>query len=413
MKENEYKYLSYLFLHDISFNLFRILFFWYVISKFGGESLSALLAITTMAGFFLLQICAPISDIYNKAKILGLASILNIPFFLSFSYSTSLLNLEFYFLAALFFATSLLSAISGPPQNSILPEITSPNRAPVLIRHRKSLTSTIAIIAPIVSGYIGSISTPLGFFISASLMLLCATLITSIKTKNTESAKKTSEENWITLIKEGWLLKRYVRIEFWFTASTSLINTLITPYLLIIPLTIKNKFNGELITYGAAESLIALGSLVSASIILPLLNRTVNKFWICSLGILVAGLGIMISTLINDLFFFFSLVPLIGSGIAIFSLCGQSHRILATPQNKRSRISAIDLSLGKLTKSLGLIMTGALLTVTDPSTLSIIYGAVIVLLSALFLFIPDWDEFMNLGYDELEGYFDKKYQAKI
>lgn len=413
MKQNEYKYLSYLFFHDISFSLFRILFFWYVISKFGGESLSVLLAATTMAGFFFLQASAPISDIYNKAKMLGFVSILNIPFFLSFSYSTTLLDLEFYLLATIFFASSLLSAISGPPQNSILPEITSPNRAPVLIRHRKSLTSTIAIIAPIVSGYIGSISTPLGFFISASLMLLCAILISSVKTRSTESTKKSARPRWTTLIKEGWLLKRYVRIEFWFTSATSLINMLVTPYLLIIiPLTIKNKFHGELITYGTAESLIALGSLLSAAIILPTLNKAVNKFWICSLGVLVAGLGIMASTLTNDLSIFLALVPLIGSGMAIFTMCGQSHRILATPQNIRSRISAIDLSLGKLTKSLGLIMTGGLLTVIDSNTLSLIYGAAIVVLSALFLLIPDWKEFMNLKYEELDGYFDKKYLMK-
>lgn len=409
MKHFELNYFSYSLFSGISSDIFRVLFFWWMISEYGGESLSTLLTITIIISFILLQILAPLADLKSKKKILILSSILfSGSFFFMATFST-FNDMAIYIGAIAFLSVSVVATLSKPAQNAIMPEITSNNRVSLLIQRNKVITSLIAILGPLLAGYLGTLSLTYGFILAGLLMLMSILVAYTLPDQKGEPHKKGTED-WLQAILAGWRVKKRATVEFWFTCATAVTNTLVTPFFMIlIPLTIKNKFSASAFSYGLAESAVAVGSLFAAAILLPFLNKKLKKVWICSVGVFLAGVGITVSSLSENLAIFNLSVPIVGAGIAVFSMNGMSHRLLAFPKAMRSRMTAIDLSISKLTRVLGLSMTGLLITFFDADTVGLMYGACIMVLSFTLFMIPDWREFMSLNHDQLEGYFQRKY----
>ncbi len=374
MKYFEFNYFSYSLLSGVSSDLFRVLFFWYVISEYGGESLSSLLTVSTILSFILLQALSPVADRISKRIILVLTSILfSLSFFLMAT-SSGFDELSFYLAVVAFLSVSSISTVSKPAQRGIIPDITSSDRVPLLIQRNKLITSSIAIAGPLLAGYIGTISVTLGFVLAGVLMFICA--LAALKLPNsdgfTKATAKSDTEGWLQSIAAGWAIKRKARVEFWFTFITAITNTLVTPFFMIlVPLTIKDKFSASSFVYGITEASVAVGSLFAAAILLPLLSKKLEKLWICSIGILLAGFGILMSSLSDNLILFIISIPLVGAGIAVFAMNGMSHRLLAFPKGKRSRIASVDLSIGQLTRVIGISLTGTLIAFFDVGTIGL------------------------------------------
>ena len=409
MKYYESNYFSYLLFSGVSSDLFRVLFFWWVISEYGGESLSSLLTVSTVLSFILLQLLSPLADFKSRRNILMLSSVLYSLSFLLMSVSSNFDELAVYIGVVSFLFVSSISTVSQPAQSGIIPDITTNERVPLLIRRSKLVTSSIAILGPVLAGYLGTISISSGFLMASIIMLVGALVSAKLPEKKVEPVKKDSE-GWLQSIVAGWVIKKKAKVEFWFTFITAATNTLVTPFFMVlIPLSIKDKFSATSFSYGVAESSVAVGSLFAAAILLPFLSKKLKKIWICSVGMFLAGCGIILASLSDNLIVFTLSIPIVGAGIAVFSMNGMSHRLLAFPKEKRSRMAAIDLSIGRLTRVLGLSLTGGLIAFFDIGTIGLIYGIFILLFSFSLLVIPDWREFMSLNHDQLEGYFEKKY----
>jgi MFS family permease len=182
-------------------------------------------------------------------------------------------------------------------------------------------------------------------------------------------------------------------------------------FMVLIPLIISKTFSGDSIAFGLANSAFAAGAMISALFLLPLLNKHIPKFTICTIGALIAGIGLVASSLSSSIITFILLIPSIGCGISILTMNGMSHRILAFPKDSLARLAAIDISIGNIARSFGLGLTAFLLNWIDAQLIGAIYGVLIIFLSLALLLIPGWKEFMSLNHDELEGYFEQKYSV--
>ena len=190
MKYYESNYFSYLLFSGVSSDLFRVLFFWWVISEYGGESLSSLLTVSTVLSFILLQLLSPLADFKSRRNILMLSSILYSLSFLLMSFSSNFHELAVYIGVVSFLFVSSISTISQPAQSGIIPDITTNERVPLLIRRSKLVTSSIAILGPVLAGYLGTISISSGFLMASIIMLVGALVSAKLPEKKVEPVKK-------------------------------------------------------------------------------------------------------------------------------------------------------------------------------------------------------------------------------
>ncbi|MGI2030350.1 MFS transporter [Endozoicomonas acroporae] len=415
MKKSELFYYCYKLLSSLSLDIFRILIFWWVISEYGGEELSSLLFIITLASFILIPLLGPISDFYIKSRILSYSHLAYAAcfffIFLNISSEASV-DTKFIIFGCIYFIIAVITSISSPASNAIMAEIAESERLPLVIRKTKSILSSLALINPLLASALGLISIELGLIVSGSIALMVA--LVAFKMKSSEPISSHNQEIglrvWSKSIIQGWKLKFQIKIELWYTIIVGFTNLLITPFFLVlIPLFIKERFSADIFAYGAAESAIAIGILLAALLVLPYLNKKLHKSWICSIGVFISGTGVILASMSENLWLFIGILPFTGLGIAVFTMNGMSHRLLAFPKTDRSKISAVDLSIGNITKALGLGVTGYFIGFYDIQIIALTYATLILIMSFVIMLIPDWKEFMSLRHDQLEGYFERKY----
>ncbi len=371
----------------------------YVLDTTGsGSMFASVLAISVVPRFLLSPFAGVLADRFNRKRMVVLLDILSGCITLAFATSVVAAGqASIILIYCIAFVNSTISVFFNPPIGAMLPELVGKEDLTIANSAFSTANSIVSILAPVIAG---AVYAQLSLFpllcINGVSFLLSALSECFIDYRMDSSMQGASKQPYKEAMKEGWTYIRssssllmLIGVAFIANFAFSPIASIGVNYLLRQELRVSEVF------YGAAQSLIVIGSLLGA-LAAPRLNRKYHFLLIISvvliacstiaIGIALIALpifdGVLLAvryTCIVTLAMFSMLLVMI-SGIASKTAIQKS-----SPIEKLGRVLSVKESLSIAAVPLGQLLFGVMIdTVSLPSTIGIF--ALILLLSGVLSF---------------------------
>ncbi len=411
---NNNNFFGFLSLREISLNIIRIVFAWWVISVSSINDLSKLMTISFTVLILLTPVLAPLSSKTALNRSLSLAC-----FFVAMGYAgygaTAYLELGInsYLLLVSIMLTASGMALLLPLSSAMLTSLKNIN-ASNAVRASRSISSGFSIVAPVIAGFLLKISIELGMVLAFIMMLVACIFSLNLKIKEPTLHKKNGlnlgniYSDWGKQLKTSFIIKWKISTERDYLTIACMVQFILAGFLsIIIPSEIKDFYHATGVELGLSESLVAGGMFISATMLLPKLSRWFSKYYISSLGLIVGSAGLFVCSISEVIYVFYSGLFLFGLGFSIYGMNGVAHRLKAFPENLRVSLSAFDLTASRLAMLLGFATTPMLIDLFNSSIVMLAYCILSVILSLLLLKVTGWKELMESKSEELDGYYEK------
>lgn len=268
---------------------------------------------------------------------------------------------------------------------------------------RGFVNSINTILSPAISGFI------IHYFNTQKIIVFCIflSLVSGFLFYNIKNIKL--EENLEKKPKNTFKILFKNPIERLMVLVSLLANFVITPMIAyIVPYNIANKFKLSAFYIGIAESFFGVGMMVGSIYFLKLLNKKIGNHKSMVLGIVVVGVGILLSILDNFYIFCIALM-MMGVGVVVFNINSTYIRCTATPKNFRSSFEFVFLACCILLIPMGVVLTTWAL---NNGFLTYFYGVIVCILLVLSVVIDknlDIIHIYKINNDQLEGYYKTCY----
>ncbi|ASP38714.1 hypothetical protein CHH28_08480 [Bacterioplanes sanyensis] len=407
------RYLLTIALNALSLGMIAISFIWWLNSTLGVLQASWVLSGAVLTSALTSLFAGHWLDRYSKTALLAFSALLCA---LCLFAMVGLMHFQtqHWVVWCLFYsAFGMAGSIRSLALTTLLRDIASSEQVSHLVRRRHLITESIELLAPLTAGALAYVSVQASLIMIASMQLVIFVLYRSARIDaSLPSVANQSHTSVWRSIYLGAKLKWRMRLERDQLLVMALMNIMVTAFFLLLLPNLMRENEGNVLAYGIAQSAVAAGGWVTAAFGIKLLSRWLAKYYLCSVGLLLLSAGIIGASVSHSWLFYLSLFSA-GFGFSLFSINGNSHRILALPDHLRARLSSFDMTVGAATRFIGLSLTGALLQVASSNDIIYGYGVLLLVLSLVMLAIPDYKEFMSLPHEQAENYYARKYAQQV
>jgi len=401
------------FVAAFSNNVMQIAMIWWVLQISNSTTLSLVLFFSTFFRVLSLATLNPIGDLFPSKKLLIYLRILAsfICLFLSVFFAGKN-TVSILLPVVLIISLNIIDGVALPISVGLIPKIVAKERLKDAIRFEGVLQAfsiiTGKVMGGLVIGLIGiaisSLSAAIGFLAASKL----TSLIKLTEHPRIKEGNLTHVKIWFKQLFAGYKLLVNIPIELYWAIISTLINLCLTPFVLLgIPYLVKNVFHSTAITLGILESAIACGMLVGSILTVKLLGRLLSDDKICFLGLFVSGLTILITPLLKSIFLVCISLFILGNCIVIHNISANARRMMALPQNYRSRIIGTAKMLIEIGVPIGFLMLGYLINKIGIDYSLIIFGLIPTIISPFLFLIPQFTKLMRCSYDEANNFYFK------
>ena len=387
---------------------------WWILDKTGSAmTMSIVLAPMVFTRVALLPLLGPIGDRYSRKWI---AIISDVARGLTFAMIAIVAYLEVFNLTLiiiLFIISSIGSALFMSVSQSIIPQLVKKEELPRALRHSNAVLEFGMISGGIIGGFSVTYLGVGGAFLLNAVTFFIATIFTFLIKSNTKVERvKSNIENvalaWISEVRAGLKIIIKIPVEFWLVAIAALLNLLLSPINIALPVFVKEVENMPAWFLGTLFSSLSLGAIIG-TIILGRLNKCFHSDQIIVASTVIFGLGIsMISVFPNPylpiLMMFIAGVALVCINIPIFT-----QSALAMPDEYRSRTSSVKSSIVQIMNPLGLVIAGPLVAYVGADYTINIIGICIIIVAPFLLLIPKFSEFYRSNPEKASTFFKLNY----
>ncbi|MEW9898351.1 MFS transporter [Chitinivorax sp. PXF-14] len=207
----------------------------------------------------------------------------------------------------------------------------------------------------------------------------------------------------------GILMRWRIPLERYWTTLSFLFILFFAPATgMLMPLMVKARgLSGGWL--GVMEMGLSIGMLVGPLALSRHLNARfgryrANIFCICgeAVGVFVAGL-IHVPLALALCFVF------IGLCLSCYVLNGQTHRMLAVPDDFRARLMGVNMAIYESGSALGVTIAGVALLRLPVDQLYLVYGVIMGVLALGFTVIPGYRQFISLPHEAVKDYYRRTY----
>lgn len=382
---------------------------WWISSQGGAAALARYGAVTALAAALATPLLSPAGDRWPKRILIRLGKVW--------------LALDALLLAALCWAgihdLTLLcvcglssvaaTALLWPAEASILPELVAPAGLPAAIRLRRAAQAAGGLLGPGLGGVVLASTGP-DTAMALNLVLFGlaagAAWLPGMPGLPTAAARR---RRWLDEMADGLRAKWQVRLDRWWTLVGALMMLCLLPAIgLLLPLRIQ-ALGLSAVWFGACSASLSGGLLLGVAGLAPALINRLGRIRALALVIVsctaaMAGVG-----LCNRAPMLVALFALIGLCLSVTQLVGQTHRVLAIPEDYRARMSAAHLTIAHLAAALAPALAGALLQQVAAPTVYLLLAAGFGACGLLLLAVPDLGTFLRQDHDSVVGWYGRHY----
>lgn len=398
---------------EIFFNLAAMIrnltLLWWVADQGGSEDLVLYSAALAASAFLTAIFLSPLSDRYPKHIVLRYCIIFCVIGSAILPGIASFYEYNLFYIIILTIITIVANTVLQPCVTSYLTELLSTDNVSWGLRIQKYANSFALIIGPGLGGLClmwGSIAMALWLH----LLMVVISLFIAIAYPFKSSVKKFIEHpSFFYDTLRGMKITWSVSVEkYWTLVSFVIAICLIPTITLLLPLKIKSM-NLDVIWFGACEISFSLGALIGVAISSTHHFRNGNRLLILVLSGILQGIVMIIpafSTTGTSLllaFFFYGIFS------NFFILAGMTHRVLARPDNYRSRMSSIVMMTMQVANVLAPLLAGFLLIYVTIDNSYLIFGLSASLFCLLYFFIPELKVLLGLSHHHANGWYASRY----
>lgn len=305
--------------------------------------------------------------------------------------------------------SALCNAALQPAQASMLPELVGADRLPEAIRLRRGCQAIGALVGPALSGLLLGLQGVLAAVAAVLLLNVVALAAAARPGPDVARSARVASGSWWRDMGAGLRAKWGVGVDRWWTLVGSLMMVFFLPATgLLLPLRLQSlHLSGGWL--GACNAALSAGVMVGVAGVadawirrLGRLRAIVAAIALCACAIAAAGLGEHPMALVASF-------AVMGLCMSVTQLVGQTHRLLAVPEQFRSRMAAAQLMLAQLAGSAAPLAAGVLLMHWRVDVVYLCMAAGFLASGALLLAVPELGAFLRLDHEQVKGWYGRRY----
>ncbi|MBK1690136.1 MFS transporter [Rubrivivax gelatinosus] len=382
---------------------------WWISREGGAEALARYGAITAFAALLVTPLLSPAGDRWPKRRLIRLGKLVLV---LDALVITLLCAAGVYDLG-LICACSLLSvaatALLWPAEASILPELLPAEELPAAIRLRRGAQALGGLLGPGLGGVVLA-----GAGLEAAMVLnLMLFVFAALAAWNVGSARRPAgaapSRGWFDEMAAGLRAKWRVRLDRWWTLVGALMMMCLLPATgLLLPLRIQG-LGLSAAWFGACSAAMSLGLLAGVAGLAPALIERAGRVRALALAVQACALAIAGIGLCRWAPGLVALFAVIGLGMSVTQLVGQTHRMLAMPEDYRARMSAAHLAIAHLAATLAPALGGALLGIAEVPAVYLLLAAGFAASGLLLMAVPGLALFLRQDHEGARGWYARHF----
>jgi len=382
---------------------------WWISSQGGAAALARYGALTALAALVATPLLSPAGDRWPKRRLIRLGKLCLVLDALLLAALCWAGVYELTLLCACGLLSVAATALLWPVEASILPELVEPAGLPAAIRLRRGAQAVGGLLGPGMGGVVLA-SAGLGAAMALNLALFMLAAWAAWPVGRAEQpAAAAPRRGWFDDMADGLRAKWQVRLDRWWTLVGALMMVCLLPATgLLLPLRIQ-ALGLSAVWFGACSAALSAGLLLGVGGLAPALIDRLGRIRALALVIVacaVAMAGIGLCDGAPDLV---ALFALIGLCMSVTQLVGQTHRMLAMPEDYRARMSAAHLTMAQLAAALAPALAGALLQRAAVPMVFVLLAAGFGAGGLLLLAVPGLGSFLRQDHDGVRNWYGRHY----
>ena len=301
------------------------------------------------------------------------------------------------------------NAALWPAQASILPELVPPASLPEAIRLRRGAQALGGLLGPGLAGAALALADlRWTMLLNLSLFMLSAGVAWRIGPPPFQP-QRAAGRGWRADLLDGLRAKWCVTLDRWWTLAGALMMVCLLPAMgMLVPLRVQS-LGLSAAWFGACGAALSAGVLMGVAVVAPGLiawRGRVGALVLALVGCTAAVAGIGLCRWPPGLLLLFAML---GLGMSVTQLVGQTHRMLAIPEAFRSRMAAAHLTTAHLAAALAPALAGSLLLHAPVQTVYLLLAGGFAGAGLLLLRVPGLGPFLRLDHDAVRGWYGRRY----
>lgn len=381
---------------------------WWIARSGGAGDLAIHGALLALSSLLAMPLLSPLGDRWPKQRLIRLGKLL----LLLDALALALLALGDYRLPLLC-ACSLLAVLANalllPAQASILPELVPTERLPEAIRLRRGAQALGGLLGP----GLGGLALALGDIAIAlllNLLLFCVAALAAWRLDPPPfPAQRAAPQGWFADLVAGLRAKWGVPLDRWWTLVGALMMVCLLPASgLLLPLRLQ-ALGLSALWFGSCAAALSLGLLAGVAGLADALIRGCGRARAIGVAVLGCGLAIGALGVCDQPVGLLLLFALMGLSMSVTQLVGQTHRMLAMPEDFRARMSAGQLAISQIAAALAPALAGTLLGHWPVAEVYRLLSVGFLLSGLLLLAVPGLGHFLSLDHERVKNWYGRQH----
>lgn len=384
---------------------------WWIAHEGGARHLALYAGVLAAVSFFALPLLSPWGDRVSKRVLItaGLAAMLLQSLLLAGLAQAGVYRIEWMILLGV--VQQLAMAVVTPVTFSIGAELLPPEQLNEGLGYQRSAQALGRLLGPIAGGALLAVaSTATALWVNAGLLFLACLMATRI-TVPLRAAAPRSLAQWVVDLRAGLAAKWLIPTERGWTFVSFLVMIFFVPGIgMLVPLKVQSlSLSGAWL--GACEAGLSLGMLLGALGGSNWLAERVGRFRASFGAILCEGLSLALVGATHRPWLLVAAFTLMGGCIATVQTVGHTQRMLAMPQDFRTRMMAVNMMVMQVAGVLGPGVAGLGLAAFHIDELYLAFGAGLFLVGLGYRRVPGYQRFLDMSHAEATGLYAREHPA--
>lgn len=307
-------------------------------------------------------------------------------------------------------ALSILAhAVLQPTEASLLPDLVDSDRLPEAMRLRRGAQALGSLLGPGIAGAalaVGGVSLAMAI----NVLLFSVSAIAAWRLVDPPAVtRRAAKAGWFSDLAAGLRAKWGVPLDRWWTLIGALMMVFLMPATgMLLPLRIRALGLSSLY-FGACVAALSIGLLAGVAGLADRLIARLDRLRAVYAAVGVCGLAVGAIGLCDGPLTLVLLFAVMGLCMSVTQLVGQTHRLLAMPEQFRARMTAVSFTLSQLAAALAPALAGSLLLRWPVQQVYGLMAAGFLLSGLLLLAVPQLPHFLKLDHASVKGWYGRHY----
>ncbi|WP_374356631.1 MFS transporter [Chitinimonas sp.] len=382
---------------------------WWVAHRGGAAHLAIFAVVGAVASVLTMLLLSPLGDRHAKGNLISVSLLVlaGQALLLALLASLDLYHLPLILLLQVLGAAA--TAVMTPASLSIVAELVSSERIADALALKKSAQAIGRLIGPVLGGaLLAAAGTAPALWLHCALLLGAALLARRIPRQARPPGDQKSA-SWLSELRMGVLVKWKIPLERGWTLVNFVVCICFMPAVgMLLPLKVQS-LHLSAAWLGACEAALSVGLLAGALGISAQIAHHIGRYPARLGGLLVQGAALALAGWLSQPHILVLMFFVVGVGLSLVQLVGQTHRLLAIPDDYRGRMTAVNMMTIQVANSLGPALAGIALLHFGVAEVYMAAGIGVLLCTAGYLLVPGYAQFLALDHDAVSNWYGRNY----